>query len=181
MAPLKKKHITELERIDYTAFKEARKLPVTVVMDNIRSHHNVGSVFRTCDAFRVQEVVLTGITPRPPHRDIHKTALGATDSVEWRYEKEVVEVVRQLRDEGKQILGIEQVHGSVPLQTFVPRPGNHYVLIFGHEVTGISETVVTLLDDALEIPQFGTKHSLNISVSAGIALWHFVEEMWLAK
>lgn len=171
----------QLQRVDVGGFKAQEKLPLTLVMDNVRSLHNVGSAFRTADAFALDGIVLCGITGTPPHREIEKTALGATQSMYWRYEKDVVEAVRQLKGEGYTILVVEQVDGSVPLQQYVPIVGQKVALVFGNEVHGVSEEVIALADHCLEIPQFGTKHSLNVSVSIGITLWHFLSILKLPQ
>jgi tRNA G18 (ribose-2'-O)-methylase SpoU len=163
--------MSELPRKTTEEFRQAEKLPVVLVLDNIRSMHNVGSVFRTADAFLAEGICLCGYTPRPPHRDIHKTALGATDTVEWKYIDSAVEAVRQLRDTGYQVLAVEQVEGSIPLQSFKGTRNQKLALVFGNEVEGISDEVLACCGQSIEIPQFGTKHSLNVSVAAGIALW----------
>ncbi len=152
-------------------YKKASKLPVVVVLDNVRSTHNVGSVFRTADAFRIGKIILCGITATPPHKDIHKTALGATESVEWSYSESTVDAVRSLKEEGYTIVAVEQTDESVFLDDFQPGGSSRLALIFGHEVSGVQESVLPLVDSCIEIPQSGTKHSLNISVSAGIVLW----------
>lgn len=149
-------------------------MPVVVVLDNIRSMHNVGSVFRTADAFLLQGLYLCGYTPRPPHRDIHKTALGATETVHWQYTATAVEAVQQLKNEGYQVYAVEQVQNSMPLQRFNAMPHQPVAVVFGNEVSGVEETVLKLCDGCIEIPQLGMKHSLNISVAAGIVLWELV-------
>jgi tRNA G18 (ribose-2'-O)-methylase SpoU len=161
----------ELKRKSISEFKSAEKIPVVVMLDDIRSMNNVGSVFRTSDAFLVERIILTGITARPPHREIQKTALGATESVAWEYEGDIEPVVKRLKEEGYTIVAVEQVEEGITLQDFHPEPEGRYVLIFGNEVFGVKNEVVALSDVCVEIPQFGTKHSLNISVSAGIVLW----------
>jgi 23S rRNA (guanosine2251-2'-O)-methyltransferase len=168
---MKKLKLEELGRISIDEFKEAEKLPVCLVLDNVRSLHNVGSAFRTADAFRVQAIYLTGITGTPPHREIQKTALGATESVDWKYMATTEEAIRSLRDEGYQIIIIEQTDKSKPLPEFMPVPTHKYALVFGNEVHGVSDEAVALADVALEIPQSGTKHSLNVSVCLGIVVW----------
>ena len=167
----------ELERLSVEAFKKAKKLPIVVVLDNIRSMHNVGSAFRTADAFLVEKVYLCGITAQPPHREINKTALGATESVDWEYVKDVSTLVSDLKEDGFRIIGIEQTDESIPLQDFLPYKDQKFCLIFGHEVSGIHEQVIDLCDTSIEIPQFGTKHSLNVSVSIGIVLWDFFSKL----
>ena len=167
----------ELPRKNRTEFQEARKLPVVILMENIRSMHNVGSVFRTADAFLTEAIYLCGYTPRPPHRDIHKTALGATETVRWKYTDSSVEAVMSLKSEGYRIVGVEQVAGSIPLQEFRLAPEEKIVLIFGNEVDGVSEEVLKYCDSCIEIPQFGMKHSLNVSVAAGMVLWELVRSV----
>ncbi|MFS4456486.1 RNA methyltransferase [Maribacter sp. 2304DJ31-5] len=161
----------ELERLDVDTFKGVEKIPIVLVLDNIRSLNNIGSVFRTADAFLIQKIYLCGITATPPHKDIHKTALGATESVEWEYAPDTLELIQELKSEEKVIVAIEQADGAVMLNDFRPKRGKTYVLIFGNEVRGVDQQVVSHCDEVLEIPQFGTKHSLNISVSAGIVVW----------
>lgn len=164
-------------RIDRDAFVQAEKLPLVVVLDNVRSLHNVGSVFRTSDAFRVERIVLCGITATPPSVEIHKTALGAEDVVEWQYFESTVDAVAALRGEGCKIYSIEQCQGSIALQDFVTAPGERYAVVFGNEVKGVQQVVVDASDGALEIPQFGTKHSLNVSVTAGMVIWEFARKL----
>lgn len=168
---MKKLKLDELGRISVGEYKETTKLPVCIVLDNIRSLHNVGSAFRTADAFLIEKVILTGITGTPPHREIQKTALGATESVPWQYETEPAAAIQQLKSEGYQILIIEQTNQSKMLQDFQPEPEQRYALVFGNEVNGVSEEVVALADQAIEVPQSGTKHSLNVSVCLGIVVW----------
>ena len=150
------------------------KLPVAVLLDNIRSMYNVGSVFRTSDAFLIEEVILCGITGRPPHPEITKTALGAEESVKWTYVENAREKVKEMKKEGWLICVLEQAHGSIPLQNFIPSSDNRYLLIAGNEVEGVNQEIVDMADMVLEIPQHGVKHSLNVSVSVGIALWQMV-------
>jgi tRNA G18 (ribose-2'-O)-methylase SpoU len=154
-------------------FKTSEKMPVVVLLDNVRSMYNVGSVFRTSDAFSPEKIYLCGITPRPPHREIQKTALGATESVEWEYAESITELVNLLKKEGYSIVGIEQVKGSVSLQEYKISENQKYALILGNEVEGISEEILSLVDVFVEIPQSGTKHSLNVSTCAGIVLWEW--------
>lgn len=161
----------ELDRLSPEEFKQSQKLPVRVLLDNVRSLNNVGSAFRTSDAFRIDQIILTGITGQPPHREIQKTALGATDNVDWCYEKTTVDAIKRLKAEGWTIVSIEQVDQSVSLDTFSPDPDHKYCFVFGNEVFGVDDEAVTASDICIEIPQFGTKHSLNISVSIGIVLW----------
>jgi 23S rRNA (guanosine2251-2'-O)-methyltransferase len=167
----------ELDRLSTEAFKEADKLPLIVVLDNVRSMNNIGSVFRTGDAFRIEAIYLCGITATPPNKEIHKTALGATDSVQWHYAEHTAEVISDLKERGFTICAVEQAEGSDMLQEFTIWEDGKYVLVFGHEIKGVEQEVVDLSDLVLEIPQQGTKHSLNISVSAGIVLWEFYKKM----
>lgn len=167
---MRKLKTQELNRIDVASFKEAAKTPITVVLDNIRSLHNVGSVFRTADGFRIEKIWLCGITATPPNKDIRKTALGATESVAWEYAKSTAEVIDELRATHS-CFAIEQVAGSLSLQAFNPNPDAKYAFVFGHEVHGVSQEVIDKCNGVLEIPQIGTKHSLNVSVAVGIVLW----------
>ncbi|MBQ1722254.1 MAG: TrmH family RNA methyltransferase, partial [Muribaculaceae bacterium] len=169
---MKKKSMIDLHRIDVDEFKKVEKLPVVVVLDDVRSEMNVGSIFRTADAFLVEKIMLCGITSTPPQPEIHKTALGAEESVEWQYYKDVNEAVVQLKAEGYTICSIEQVHGSISLEQFKVSAGGKYAIIFGNEVKGVSQAAVDVSDCCIEIPQCGTKHSLNISCSAAIVMWH---------
>jgi 23S rRNA (guanosine2251-2'-O)-methyltransferase len=161
----------ELGRKSVNQFRETEKSPFIIVLDNIRSNSNVGSVFRTADAFLTESIYLCGITARPPHREISKTALGATESVAWKYFKETAEAVGELKSLGYKIVGIEQAEGSVSLGDFVVERDLKYALVFGHEVNGVEQAIIDECDYVIEIPQFGTKHSFNIAVSAGIVLW----------
>ncbi|MFY0625310.1 MAG: RNA methyltransferase [Reichenbachiella sp.] len=171
---MKKLKNEELNRVSVEAFKSQKKNNVIVVLDNIRSLNNVGSAFRTSDAFNVQKIFLCGITGTPPHRDIHKTAIGATDSVEWEYAKDTLTVIRQLQDEGWKIIAVEQADGSLKLNHFSVQENEKYCFIFGNEVFGVEQDVVDASDGCLEIPQYGTKHSLNISVTIGVVLWQYI-------
>ncbi len=162
---------SELNRKSVSAFKEAQKTPIVIVLDNIRSLNNVGSVFRTADAFLVQKIYLCGITATPPHRDIQKTALGATDSVTWEYAEDAIALSRKLKEDGIKICAIEQAEDAVMLNDFSPERDEMYALVFGNEVKGVQQEIVTMSDTVIEIPQVGTKHSLNISVSAGVVVW----------
>ena len=168
---MKKLKLDELGRISIDEFKDAEKISVSILLDNIRSLHNVGSAFRTADAFRIEKIYLTGITGTPPHREIHKTALGSTDSVAWEYFEKPEEAASKLKDQGYQIIIIEQTSESIPLQKINLEMKKKYCLVFGNEVNGVSEPVIGLGDAAIEIPQTGTKHSLNISVCLGIVVW----------
>ncbi len=171
----------ELNRLDVKNFKKAEKIPLVVVLDNVRSMNNVGSVFRTSDAFLCEKIFLCGITPTPPHRDIQKTALGATETVEWEYTKTTIEAINKLKADNYTIVSIEQVENSTMLNKFLPEENKKYAIVFGHEVKGVEQQVVDLSDLCIEIPQFGTKHSLNISVSAGVVIWDLVQKMVLKK
>ncbi|MBO7301344.1 MAG: RNA methyltransferase [Bacteroidaceae bacterium] len=173
----RKKLVTEMGRISRDDFHRANKLPLVVVLDNVRSLHNVGSVFRTSDAFRVERVLLCGITATPPQPEIHKTALGAEDVVEWKYYASTTDAVDELRSNGYSIFSIEQCDGSIALQDFVTEPGKCYAVILGNEVKGVQQSVVDMSDGAIEIPQFGTKHSLNVSVTAGMVIWEFAKKL----
>lgn len=168
---MRKLKLDELNRVSVDEFKEQEKLPVAVVLDNVRSMHNVGSIFRTSDGFAVEQVILCGITGQPPHREIEKTALGATQSIDWKYFPDTLQAIRELRDNGYQIIAVEQAENSLMLHQFEPQAGKKYALIFGNEVNGVSDEVMKQIDTCIEIPQFGTKHSFNIVVSAGIVLW----------
>ncbi|MDZ7743858.1 MAG: RNA methyltransferase [Bacteroidota bacterium] len=163
----------ELKRLSPQDFKKAAKFPLVIVLDNIRSLNNIGSVFRTADAFRVEKIILCGITTPPPHKDIQKTALGATESVHWEYISQTKDAIRKLKDDDYRVYAIEQVENAIMLDAFKPVKGERYAFVFGHEVKGVHQEVVELADACLEIPQFGTKHSFNISVSAGIVLWDY--------
>ncbi|MDP6922328.1 MAG: RNA methyltransferase [Lutibacter sp.] len=168
---MKKRKNSELNRLDIAAFKKAAKTPITVVLDNIRSLHNIGAVFRTSDAFLIEKIYLCGITASPPHKEIHKTALGATESVSWEYVPDTLELVRKLQASGLLVLAVEQASGSTLLSDFNTVSGQAYALVFGNEVKGVQQAVVSASDYCIEIPQFGTKHSLNIATSAGVVLW----------
>jgi tRNA G18 (ribose-2'-O)-methylase SpoU len=161
----------ELGRISVEEFKQSSKTPITVILDNIRSLNNVGSVFRTSDAFLIDKIYLCGITATPPNKEIHKTALGATESVNWEYAEDTVSLVKELQAKGIRVLSIEQAENSTMLNAFQPEPNQHYAVVFGNEVKGVQQEVVSLSDNCIEIPQHGTKHSLNISVSCGVVLW----------
>lgn len=174
---MKKLKLEELERKTVEEFKESSKIPVVVILDNVRSMNNVGSVFRTSDAFAIEKIYLCGITPTPPHREIQKTALGATESVDWEFFNNIEELIIQLKNNNYKIIGIEQVTNSIKLQNFSCISLEKYALIFGNEVEGISENIIPYLDYCIEIPQIGTKHSLNVSVCAGIVLWDFYSKL----
>lgn len=167
----------ELDRLSIGDFKKTEKSPITLVLDNVRSLNNVGSAFRTADAFRIEKIFLCGITGTPPHRDIQKTALGATDSVDWEYCLNTGEAIEKLKSSGYRLCALEQVENSLMLNQFSPEKGKKYALIFGNEVFGVEEEVLKACDQVLEIPQLGTKHSLNISVSLGIAVWDLMVKL----
>lgn len=174
---MRKLKLDELNRASVEEFKNQQKLPIAVVLDNVRSMHNVGSIFRTCDGFAVEQVCLCGITGQPPHREIEKTALGATQSINWTYYAEPLRAVEQLRKDGYKIIAVEQAEKSVMLNQFETAENERYALIFGNEVNGVSDEVMAAIDACIEIPQFGTKHSFNIVVSAGIVLWDFFTKL----
>jgi 23S rRNA (guanosine2251-2'-O)-methyltransferase len=174
---MRKLKIDELNRLSVEAFKATPKISLTIVLDNVRSLNNVGSVFRTADAFLVERIILCGITSTPPHAEIHKTALGAEDSVNWNYFEDCMDAVDELKQSGYKLLAIEQAENSIPLQEFRPETGVKYAVILGNEVKGVQQQVVSASDACLEIPQFGTKHSLNVSITAGIVIWHFANSL----
>ena len=174
---MKKLRTIEMNRLSVEEFKQADKLPLIVVLDDVRSMHNVGSVFRTGDAFRIEAVYLCGITSTPPSAEIHKTALGAEDSVSWKYFKTALEALEALKADGYEVYSVEQAHGSTMLHSFTPIQNKKYAVILGNEVKGVHQEVVDASDGCLEIPQFGTKHSMNVSVTAGIIIWHFAQTM----
>jgi 23S rRNA (guanosine2251-2'-O)-methyltransferase len=168
---MRKLQTRELGRLTTEQYRKSEKAPFIIVLDNIRSQSNVGSVFRTADAFLTRSIYLCGITARPPHREIQKTALGATESVDWKYFEETAEAIRELKSKNFKIVGIEQAEGSTDLGDFSLEPGKGYALVFGNEVNGVDQKIIDECDYVVEIPQFGTKHSFNIAVSAGIVLW----------
>lgn len=168
---------SELGRLNVEEFKQTAKIPLIVILDNIRSLNNIGSVFRTSDAFIIEKIYLCGITAKPPHKDIHKTALGATDSVDWEYVADTLDLVERLKGEKVKILAIEQAENSTMLQDFEVEPNQKYAVVFGNEVKGVQQKVVSASDYCVEIPQLGTKHSLNISVSVGVVLWDLFKKM----
>jgi 23S rRNA (guanosine2251-2'-O)-methyltransferase len=176
---MSKLKLDELKRATVDEFKKQDKLPLTVVLDSVRSMHNVGSIFRTSDGFAVEQIFLCGITAQPPHREIEKTALGATQSIDWSYFKNISDAISKLKEDGYHIIAIEQASNSVMLNEFNPPANEKYALIFGNEVNGVSEEAMQLMDTCIEIPQFGTKHSFNIVVSAGIVLWDFFNKLTL--
>ena len=162
---------SELDRLSVDEFKESKKTPLIVILDNIRSLNNIGSVFRTSDAFLIEKIYLCGITAKPPHKDIHKTALGSTETMAWDYVENTIELVNKLKDENVQIISIEQAEKATMLNDFQPEAETTYAIVFGNEVKGVQQEVVNASDVVIEIPQYGTKHSLNISVSAGVVIW----------
>lgn len=178
---MRKLAIEELNRLSVDEFKSIGKIPVSVILDNVRSLNNIGSIFRTCDAFRIEKLYLCGITACPPHKDIHKTALGATESVEWGYFDETCTIVQRLKSEGYLIYSAEQAEGSTSLQAMGLTKGKRYAIIFGHEVHGVDQAIIDMSDSCIEIPQAGTKHSLNVSVSAGIILWEVFRQLVFEK
>ncbi|MBP3839679.1 MAG: RNA methyltransferase [Chryseobacterium sp.] len=177
MSSTKKLKLEELGRIDVETFKQTEKIPLVVVLDNVRSMHNVGAVFRTADAFIVEKIILCGITPQPPHREIHKAALGATESVDWIYEKSISAALENLKQESYQIVGIEQTSNSEIITDYEIAKDQKYALVLGNEVDGLSDEALYLYDTFLEIPQLGTKHSLNVSVCGGIVMWEFFKNL----
>lgn len=173
---MRKLSLKELNRVDVPTFKAQDKTPIVLVLDNIRSALNVGSAFRTADAFALEHIWLCGITAQPPHREILKTAIGATDSVAWTYEKNTLDAVQKLKENGFQVLAIEQAEGSLALQDFPLDTNQKYALIFGNEVAGVADPVMEVVDQCLEVPQFGTKHSLNIAVCIGVVVWDLFKQ-----
>ena len=178
---MKKLSLKELNRLSVAEFKKVPKAPLVIVMDNVRSALNVGSAFRTADAFALQKIVLCGITAQPPHREIMKTAIGATQSVDWEYFATTQQAVGALKKEGYTIVAVEQADESIMLDDFSLQKDGKYALIFGNEVTGVNDEVMEMVDVCVEIPQFGTKHSLNVSVSAGIVVWDFMKQILASK
>ena len=176
---MKKLRTIEMDRLTVDEFKQADKLPLIVVLDDVRSMHNVGSVFRTGDAFRIEAVYLCGITSTPPMAEIHKTALGAEDSVTWKYFDTALQAIEALQADGYEVYSVEQAHGSTMLQNFTPINNKKYAVVLGNEVKGVHQEVIDASDGCLEIPQFGTKHSMNVSVTGGIIIWHFAKNIIL--
>lgn len=168
---MRKLSLKELNRLSVTEFKNQEKTPIVLILDNVRSALNVGSAFRTADAFALEKVFLCGITAQPPHREILKTAIGATESMAWTYHQSVIELAGELKAAGYHLIAVEQAEGSVPLQDFSPPPGQKLALIFGNEVSGVTDELMSTVDACVEVPQFGTKHSLNISVCIGVVVW----------
>ncbi len=174
---MKKLKNSELNRLNIDSYKDAEKNPIVLVLDNIRSLNNIGSIFRTADAFRIKAIYLCGITAQPPHREIHKTALGATDSVNWKYFKTATEAVEELKNDGYEIISLEQADESIMLNDFSPRSSTSYAIVLGNEVKGVDQNIIDLSDHCVEIPQFGTKHSFNVTVSNGIIIWDILLKM----
>lgn len=174
---MKRLNMDELNRLTVEEFRLSGKLPVMVILDDIRSRHNIGSVFRTCDAFRISHIFLCGITAQPPSREIRKSALGATESVSWSYHDSSEELIRTLKEQKYLIVSVEQVSGSISPDKFIPQPDKKTVLVFGNEVRGVPQEIIDMSDTCIEIPQFGTKHSFNVSVSAGIVLWEIYRKL----
>ncbi len=170
---------SELDRLSVAEFKTSKKTPLIVVLDNIRSLNNIGSVFRTCDAFLIEKIYLCGITAKPPHKDIHKTALGSTESVTWEYVENTLELIEKLKKSNIKIISVEQAENATLLNDFTPHQQTTYAIVFGNEVKGVSQDVVNASDIVIEIPQYGTKHSLNISVSAGVVIWDLFSKISL--
>ena len=176
---MKKLKNSELSRLSIDEFKNSSKTPVIVILDNIRSAHNVRRIFRTCDAFLIDKIILCGITAIPPNKEIRKTALGSSESVDWRYYKNTEEVIMKLKKKDYQIIAVEQANKSIKLESFKPENEKKYAIIFGNEIKGISQKIIDNSDSVIEIPQFGTKHSLNVSVSAGIVIWDIFSKISL--
>jgi len=174
---MKKLKNSELNRLNIDSYKNAEKNPIVLVLDNIRSLNNIGSIFRTADAFRIKAIYLCGITAQPPHREIHKTALGATDSVNWKYFKTTIEAVEELKNDGCKIISLEQADESIMLNDFSPKSDTSYAIVLGNEVKGVEQNIIDLSDYCVEIPQFGTKHSFNVTVSNGIMIWDILLKM----
>ena len=171
---MKKLTVVEMNRMTVDKFKECKKNPIVIVLDHIRSLYNVGSIFRTADAMCLEGICLCGITATPPNTEIHKTALGAEETVEWKYFEKTMDAIKYLHDNGYTIISIEQCQGSTMLNEFIPKKETKYALVMGNEVKGVAQDVINASDDCVEIPQFGTKHSMNVSVAAGMVIWHFI-------
>lgn len=177
MPATQKLKLEQLGRLDVETFKQTVKIPLVVVLDNVRSMHNVGAVFRTADAFLVEKIILCGITPQPPHREIHKAALGATESVEWTYKKDISEAITELKQSNYTLVGVEQTNNSVDISDYSIANDAKYAIVMGNEVDGLTDEALPLYDIFMEIPQLGTKHSLNVSVCAGIVMWEFFKSL----
>ena len=171
----RKLKLWELDRVSEEQFKEQKKFPLIVILDDLRSLNNIGSFFRTADAFNVEKIYLCGITAQPPHRDIHKTALGATDTIDWEYRLSILDLVKELKSQSVKVCSIEQAEKTIPLQNIHQLEGEQFALVFGNEVNGVAQEVIDISDYIIEIPQFGTKHSLNVSVCAGVVMWEFAK------
>lgn len=176
---MRKLKLSELNRITVEEFKQSSKTPIIIILDNIRSLHNIGSVFRTADAFRLESIYLCGITGTPPNKEIHKSALGATESVEWKYFENTIDAVNILKENNYTILIVEQAEGSISLEELTIESSEKIALVFGNEINGVDEKIMTLANKCVEIPQFGTKHSLNISVSVGIVVWELFRKIYI--
>lgn len=174
---MKKIANADLDRLSVEEFKQTEKLPLIIILDDIRSLNNIGSVFRTADAFKIKKIYICGITAQPPHREIQKTALGATESVEWEYRKDVLTLIKELQAENTEVYALEQVENSISLEEFKPNKTKNTAIILGNEVMGVAQNAVNLCNGYIEIPQFGTKHSLNISVSAGVLMWDLLVKL----
>jgi len=172
---------SELDRLSIDEFKQSKKTPLIVILDNIRSLNNIGSVFRTSDAFLIEKIYLCGITAKPPHKDIHKTALGSTETVDWEYIEDTLTLVEKLQIDGVKVISIEQAENAIMLNDFKPKQQTTYAIVFGNEVKGVQQEVVNASDVVIEIPQYGTKHSLNISVSAGVVIWDVFSKLKTIK
>lgn len=178
---MRKLSLKELNRVDVATYQQQEKTSIVIVLDNVRSALNVGSAFRTSDAFALRQIVLCGITAQPPHREILKTAIGATESVDWHYQEDTTDAIQQLKEEGYQVWAVEQAEGSTMLTDFQVDTNQKYALVFGNEVKGVSDEVMEVVDGAIEVPQFGTKHSLNISVCLGVVSWELARHWFLKK
>jgi tRNA G18 (ribose-2'-O)-methylase SpoU len=174
---MRKLNTEEISRLSSEEYENIDKIPITVILNDIRSHHNTGAIFRTCDAFACKSVYLCGITGKPPHRDIHKTALGATETVDWKYFENAIDAIKELKYDGYTIISLEIAEGSIPIDKFEPKTGEKIAMVLGNEVNGVEQNIIEISDHCLEIPQYGTKHSLNVSVSGGIALWYISEKI----
>lgn len=175
---MRKLAVTELQRIDIDTFKQSQKIPLVMVLDNVRSLHNIGSIFRTADAFRVEHIYLCGITATPPHAEIHKTALGAENSVEWTFFEDTIDAVKHLQAQGFIVYAVEQAENSIELTNLTLDPTKQYAMVVGNEVKGVGQAVVDACQGCIEIPQFGTKHSLNVSIAAGLVMWDAFKQLY---
>ncbi|MBO7160757.1 MAG: RNA methyltransferase [Paludibacteraceae bacterium] len=175
---MRKLAVTELQRIDIDTFKQSQKIPLVMVLDNVRSLHNIGSIFRTADAFRVEHIYLCGITATPPHAEIHKTALGAENSVEWTFFEDTIDAVKHLQTQGFIVYAVEQAENSIELTNLTLDPTKQYAMVVGNEVKGVGQAVVDACQGCIEIPQFGTKHSLNVSIAAGLVMWDAFKQLY---